>query len=206
MLKYGFVVFLDGEATYDHVVQAKLPYANDLLTELKCSTQPVIAQRHYPSQDTSQDIGVSSPLFRYVSSKSGIDSYQSAFYLADALMRKTVLPVYLPETGEVKDLMPLLTDEQKLDAKIALQILRARYIKTAERKPASCFMIRGESSRYDSDTIELSDEEMLKIFGRLPEDQQDKVVRLRQADVVEEGRLSDESDELVIIDERAFRA
>jgi|GEM_PF-2688205 len=189
MLKYGFVAFIDGEATYDHVVRAKLPYADDLLPKLQCSTHPVIAQRHYPAQNAGENANVTSPIFRHVSSKCGIDSYQSAYYLTDSLTRKDVLPVYLPETGEVKDLMPLLNEEQKRDAKTALQILRARYIKAAGRKPAEYFMVKNDVNTYDSDTIELSDEEMMKIFGRLPDDQNEKVVVLHQSDVVEEGGI-----------------
>ncbi len=177
LLKYGFIIYLKGEATYDHLVQAKMPYANGLIEELQSTRHPVIAQRYYPSAENGQ--GVSSPLFRYISPKSGISSYQSAYYLADALMRKGVLPVYIKATGEVKDLMPLLTREQKQDAIIIMQILRARYIKAEKRRPAKSFMIIDESTSYDAETIEISNDDMLRIFGRMPSESDNKVVPLR---------------------------
>lgn len=196
LLEYGFVVYLKGEATYDHVVKAKLPYANKLIAELQCATHPIIAQRFYPSEES----GVRSPIFRYVSTRSGIGSYQSAYYLADALMRKGVLPVYIRATGEVKDLMPLLSEDQKRDAMMAMQILRARYIKADKRQPAKAFMVKTEFAEIDSSTIELSDQDMMKIFGRLPGAAKEKIVPIRNTTAVQvEAR--DEQEEPAYIDD-----
>lgn len=185
LLKFGFVVFLDGEATYDHVVRAKLPYADELLSKLHSNEYPAIASRFYAAHEE----GVSSPIFRFVSSKSGIESFQSAYYLADALTRKGMLPVYLPGSGEVKDLMPLLNEEQKADAQSVIAILRARYIKPSLRSPASAFMVRKDPvENMAFDTVELSDAEMLAIFGRLPHENQENVVPLLKNEVKTEDQ------------------
>lgn len=176
LLRYGFVVFLDGKATYDHVVRGRMAYADALMSELKSDKHPVLAKRFYAAHEG----GVQSPLFGYVSPKSGIESFQSAYYLSDALMRKGMLPVYIAETGEVKDLMPLLADDAiRKDAEAVIQILRARYIKADKRKPTKGFMVRkDESEGVAFDTVELSDAEMLAIFGKLPGASMENVVEL----------------------------
>lgn len=195
LLKFGFVVFLDGVATYDHVVRAGMPYADKLFDALKASSSPAIAKRFYAAHEE----GISSPLFCHTCPKSGIESFQSAYYLCDALTRKGILPVYIPSTGEVKDLMPLLSDEQKEDAKAIIQILKARYVRAAARKPERGFMVpKDETDCVDSSTIQLSDAEILRIFGRLPSHNDGNVVSLTA--------IAAGSDETYITEELAQRA
>ena len=163
-LQYGFVVFLSGSrATYDHKVKARMPYADTLLARLSQPEVPVIAREAKVVDGTA----VSSPVFKYASSRTSVDSYQSAYYLTDTLMRKGMLPVFLPETGEVKDLMPLLTKSQREDAKLVIQILCARYIKATKRHPKRNFMV-AECDSVDPHMLNMSDSEILAIFGRLP--------------------------------------
>ncbi|WP_143247597.1 hypothetical protein [Agaribacterium haliotis] len=165
-LKYGFVVFSgQGQALYDDRVKARMPYADSLYERLCSSEVPSIARL----TDVVNGTQISSPVFKYEGSRHGIDSYQSAYYLTDALMRKGMLPVFLSESGEVKNILPLLTKEQRKDAMLVIQILQARYIKSDERHPAPNFMVNDEPE-YDSLTLELSDSEILAIFGRLPDD------------------------------------
>jgi len=169
LLKYGFVVELDGEAVYDHVVKARLPYADKLFKTLKSDDCPVVAKR---CQVASEE-GITSPVFCYKGFNGGFDSFQSAYYLSDALTRKRALPVYLAETGEVKNLMPLLNDEERKDALTVVHILRARYITPEIRHPQKAFMQRNiEDETMSSEMIDISDEDILKIFGRLPVQEQ----------------------------------
>ncbi len=171
LLKFGFVVDIRGSAIYDHVVNARMEYADALISKLKSDVYPVIARR---CQAASEE-GVRSPVFQYQGACNVSSTFQSAYYLSDALTRKEILPVYFPETGEVKNLMPLLDEEQKEDALAVIQILRARYIKPEIRHPEKSFLCgRSDNGNLDSETINISDEEILKIFGRLPVSSQDK--------------------------------
>ena len=171
-LKYGFVVSLNGHYFYDHVLKNVVPYTElpTHLPQLLENTKPIAKLYGTPEHGT-----VKSPVFRYEETSGGLECFQSAYYLVDSLTRKSILPVYFPETGEVKDLFALLPKSHQNEAKAVIQILRARYIRPASRKPSKCFMqeqsaLARSDARDANDTqmIEMSDEEMLKVFGRLP--------------------------------------
>ncbi len=165
MLSYGFVVHIDGLFIYDHALCNAIDYATPLIEELKTTKHSAIAKRFDPPHEH----GVSSPIFRHESSIPGVESFQSAYYLMDALTAKQMLPVFLPETEEVKDLMPLLSEDERTDALSIIQILRARYLKTEQREPHAAFMVAEyRKTAVDPKVVNLSDADMLKIFGRLP--------------------------------------
>lgn len=171
LLRFGFVVDIKGEVIYDHVVNARMEYANGLLAELKTSSQPVIARRCIVASEE----GVKSPVFKYEGANNVLSTFQSAYYLSDALTRKGILPLYFPDTEEVKNLMPLLDESQKADAQAVVAILRARYIKPEIRHPDKAFLSsQNRETDMSSESIQLSDTEMLKIFGRLPAREHDQ--------------------------------
>ncbi|WP_370980121.1 hypothetical protein [Agaribacterium sp. ZY112] len=187
-LKYGFVVYLDDDkAVYDDKVLARLPYADALFNRLSGSEHPCVAREAVHVNG----IKVSSPVFKYENKRGSIESYQSAYYLTDALMRKGMLPVFLPETGEVKDLLPLLTKEQRDDAILVIQILQARYIKTEKRHPSRNFMPAQDVS-LDSSMLDLSDAEIMAIFGRLPDEHEDVVLSSAKPQPKEECFIRDD--------------
>lgn len=171
LLRFGFVVDINGKAVYDHVVNAEMPYANALLAELKTAKYPAIARRCVVANEE----GLNSPVFQYEAVSSAASTFQSAYYLSDALTRKDILPVYFPDTQEVKNLMPLLEESEKADARAVMAILRARYIKPEIRHPDRAFLSRENGvTDLSSKSIEISDAEMLKIFGRLPAREHDQ--------------------------------
>jgi len=159
------VVYIDGVFAYDHIACNAIHYAAPLARKLKCNLHPAVARRFH----TSNAGRVSSPIFRYECNMAGVESFQSAFYLLDALTRKGILPVYFPETEEVKDLMPLLNERQTEGAKNVIAILRTRYVQLACRHPEPGFMLtQYHNDDADTGTVDLSDDEIMKIFGRLP--------------------------------------
>lgn len=166
LLQYGFVVNMAGHVIYDDLVHARLSYCEPLLEELNEPGYLTVAC--LCEMDT---VGrVKSPIFKYSFSSSSADIFQSAFYLADTLTGSGVLPIYMPSCDEVKDLMPLLNEEQGYDAQQVINILRQRYIKPECRHPDSSYMVRrSRVSVLEVDTIHVSDTEMFSLFGRLPE-------------------------------------
>ncbi|MFT5085631.1 MAG: hypothetical protein ACI9Y1_003692 [Lentisphaeria bacterium] len=164
-LNFGLVVNLSGHYVYDHILHNVISYA-DNIADLLANAKPIASL-----YSTSEHASVNSPIFRYEQKTGGLEWFQSAYYLVDSLTRKNILPVYLPKTREVKDLYRLISQENRRDAvaDAVIQILRARYIRAASRKPSKSFMEQQiTADTISPDTIEMSDEEMLKLFGRLP--------------------------------------
>ena len=164
MLEYGFVVVSDDrELSYDHIKKRHFPISRIKMRELKSHRCNVLA-----TQDFSKIAKrVETPLFRYEEEEFCPEKIQSAFYALDTMTRKNIIPVFLPETQQVKDLGSVLTEAEKKAFLNIVFHLRTAYLHPETRHPSE-FFLKQKPNKFLADEMALSDDEFTQLFGRLP--------------------------------------
>ena len=165
MLQYGFIVAdADRQLSYDHYCLRTIRIPKQRLEYLVSDRCPNIASRDF----TLSRSVCRSPIFKYTSVDFCDEHFQSAFYALDTLTNKNVIPVYIPETLQVKDLRFILNDNEQEKFNCLHKYLRDLYVKVQKRHPIKNFCALS-SSAYSASELELSEEEVRAMFGRLPE-------------------------------------
>ncbi len=163
MLQYGFVVAENElNLSYDHSNKHQIRVPQIKIRELESQRCPTIARWN------SEIYGnrCSTPILEYLSDEFSEESKQSAFYAFDNLTNKNIVPVFMPQSREFKDLNSVLSgDEQEKFVKV-VAYLRKKYIKLEKRHPDPNFM--NVEPSFSSSEISLSEDEIIELFGRLP--------------------------------------
>lgn len=125
---YGFVIFDEGSFYFGDSVCKKLEYALSAAEVLLGRDSQTLARRHNFSEETC----VRTPIFQYSPTLFGQGAFVNAEGLLRGLIKKSVLPVYVRKTGEIKDLMPLLPEDKRREAVALVHFIRERYTSSAE--------------------------------------------------------------------------
>ena len=163
MLQYGFVVIEDDKNLYyDHFNKHQIRLPQIKISELNSHRCPSIASWHSQNQGNR----CSTPVLEYKLSQYGDETKQSAFYAFDTLTQHKVIPVYLPRIREFKDLNSVLSETEQEKFEKVISYLRQKYIKLEKRHPDPNFA--NYEPNFSSAEIEMSEDEIIELFGRLP--------------------------------------
>ena len=165
MLQYGFVVVNSNHnVSYDHEKNTKIRFSKIKLQELKSHRCPVIAKLDASAMTKK----INSPVFKYAKLDFCNEIRQSAYYAFDTLTHKNIVPAFITETNEIKDLSDVLSDSEKKAFFTIISYLRCRYIRAEKRHPDVHFLSQAESDNFSATELDLSEDEIIKLFGRLP--------------------------------------
>ena len=160
---YGFIVADEAGFSFDHEKKVSLELPSEKTQELCVDKFPVLARL----DGSDGTLHLKSPVFRYVNQNISDEPYQSAFYAFDNLTKQNIIPVYIAATGEVKDLKHILDDAQRASFGHLAKHLRRKYLREDIRHPQKYFL-KDLDSQIATTELDMSDAEVLALFGRLP--------------------------------------